>query len=376
MPTIDLNQGVPKKVSKSNQKKADIKNTFNEISAYYDTNPNIAPVGNLFPTDSKYDDGMPDEALSDVRGYRANAQPWYEQSGAMLNQAVVGEIIGGTLMSVGALLEAPEMVYNEFMDKDNEFHNTVFDIGKGMSDWSQEATPIYDTGERFNDPGYWFKNGVSAVSSLSMILPGMAAAKGAQLVGKGLRLGTTASRLFQTGVGALTMRPAEGFREASSVHDSIYQQGMQALSEGKLPNMTEEDVKKAASQAAALDYNMNYINLAFDMIQLGSILKPLGNFTRNVGLLDYKLAKAAGKLPTSKFGKAAYWMAEPGKGLLEQSTEGIEEVINTISQFEGEREGKIKLGLTPDDGSALSDRISGYLGKEETMDSFILTSIS
>ena len=146
---------------------------------------------------------------------------------------------------------------------------------------------------------------------------------------------------------------------------------MQALSEGKLPGMTEEDVKKAASNAAALDYNMNYMNLAFDMIQLGSILKPLGNFTRNVGMLDYKLAKAAGKLPTSKLGKAAYWMAEPGKGLLEQSTEGLEEVWNTISQFEGERRGKQELGLQPEDDSTLMSRISGYLGKEETLDSFI-----
>ena len=110
MPIIDLNQGFPNKVNKSSAKKADIKNTFNEISAYYDTNPSIAPVGNLFSTDSKYDEGMSDEALSDIRGYRANKQPWYEQSGAMLNQAVTGEIIGGTLMSLGALLEAPQMV--------------------------------------------------------------------------------------------------------------------------------------------------------------------------------------------------------------------------------------------------------------------------
>ena len=175
----------------------------------------------------------------------------------------------------------------------------------------------------------------------------MAVAKGAQLVGKGMRLGATASGLLQTGMGALAMRHAENYREASGVYDSIYQQGMQALSDGKLPDMqTEDDVKKAASQAAALDYNSNYINLAFDMIQLGSILKPLGNFTRNVGMLDYKLAKAAGKLPTSKLGKAAYWMAEPGKGLLEQSTEGLEEVWNTISQFEGERRGKQELGLS------------------------------
>lgn len=336
---------------------------------YNSPNPEFA--GNAIGK-SKFDSNIPFESIDNIDRIRAERQPWYEQSGAMLNQAVVGEIIGGTLMSVGALLEAPEMVYNEFMNKDNEFHNAVFDIGKVMSDWSQEATPIYDTGERFNDPGYWFKNGVSVASSLSMLIPGMAVAKGAQLVGKGMRLGTTASGLLQTGMGALAMRHAENYREASGVYDSIYQQGMQALSEGKLPDMqTEDDVKKAASQAAALDYNSNYINLAFDMIQLGSILKPLGNFTRNVGLLDYKLAKATGRLPTSKLGKAAYWMAEPGKGLLEQSTEGIEEVINTISQFEGEREGKIKLGLTPDDNTTLSDRIGGYLGKEETMDSFI-----
>ena len=59
---------------------------------------------------SKFDTGIPFESIGNINRIRAERQPWYKQSGAMLNQAVTGEIIGGTLMSLGALLEAPQMV--------------------------------------------------------------------------------------------------------------------------------------------------------------------------------------------------------------------------------------------------------------------------
>ena len=230
---------------------------------YFDIGKNVENY--LYPTsdfvggirglgESKYDIGIPQDAIYNTARIRAERQPWYEQAGAMLNQAVVGEIIGGTLMAGGSVFEIPEMVLNTLNKSENDFHNAIFDIGKGLSDWAQETTPIYQSGERFSDPGWWFQNGVSVASSLSMMLPGMAAAKGARMLGGAMRLGTTATGLLQTGMGALAMRHAEGFREASGVYDSIYQQGLQAYNEGKLPDIKSEDeIKSIASNAAALD---------------------------------------------------------------------------------------------------------------------------
>ena len=342
---------------------------FEEI--VFDKTPFVksASVGEYNLT-SKFDKGiLPGMDISKVRGER---QPWYEQAGSMLNQAAVGEVLGGTLMSIGSIFEIPEMVANTIDGSDDDFHNFVYDLGKGLSDWTQEATPIYQTGERFGDSGWWFQNGVSIASSLSMLLPGMAAAKVGRGIAKGLSLGRTATDIMGTTVGALTMRHAEGFREASGVYDSIYQQGLQAYNEGRLPEIkSEEELRHIASNAAALDYNLNYLNTAFDFIQLGAILKPFKNLTRNAGLLEYDLAKQVGKLPKSKLGKAAYWMAEPGKGILEQTSEGFEEVVNTIAQFEGERKGKLDLGLEKDDGSTVGERVMDYLGRPETTDSFI-----
>lgn len=41
----------------------------------------------------------------------------------------------------------------------------------------------------------------------------------------------------------------------------------------------------------------NYANLAFDVIQLGALMKPTKAWTRNIGGLEYDLAKGLGKLP-------------------------------------------------------------------------------
>jgi len=47
MPIIDLNQGIPNKVNKSSVKKADIKNTFNETTAWLSIAPDCSYQGCL-----------------------------------------------------------------------------------------------------------------------------------------------------------------------------------------------------------------------------------------------------------------------------------------------------------------------------------------
>lgn len=347
-----------------------ISNTYNLEDILSMNVPSSAPaVMGEYQLTSKYDKGVLPGI--DINKYRGKQQPWYEQLGAATNQAITGEIIGGTLMSLGSLLDAPDIIAGSIGQGEEDFSNWLYEAGKSISDYSRDITPIYQTGERFTDSGWWFQNGVSAASTLSMMLPGMGVAKGVGALGKAMRLGKTAIGIAETGLGALTMRHAENFREASDVYKTIYDRGVEN-------GLDDEDVKKVASNAASLDYTANYANLAFDVIQLGAILRPLKGLTRNVEGITGNLAKAGDELlaapkyaPTSRIGKITQSIVNPAKVGLAEWTEGIEEGINTISQFEGFRQGNIELGLQKDDGSDLTQRVGKYLGTQEMQDAML-----
>ena len=198
--------------------------------------------------------------------------------------------------------------------------------------------------------------------------------RGIGALGKALRLSKTTIGLAETGLGALIMRYVENFREASDVYKTIDSDETRAkLMQKYLPDMQKEidalynvmppidpetgstpqsyidsrkqqedairqrylgkidsDIKKAASSAAALDYTANYANLAFDVIQLGAILRPLKGLTRNVEGITGKLATAGDELlaapkyaPTSRIGKITATITNPAKVGLAEWTEGI-----------------------------------------------------
>lgn len=384
------------------------------------------------------------EDSSFLQSYRANNQPWYEQVGNMLNQAVLGEVVGGTLMSIGALYDPLARMSGTSEDK---FHNFIYELGNDISKWTQEETPIYrDPNKRFSDPAWWFQNGVSLTSSLSMLLPSLGVAKGLQWLTKAsglLKLGTSgvvASDMISTLGGSIAGRHAENFREASGVFDDLikvsensaeqwYQKEIntkrnaielsmqQELSQLPSINVSPEhplyqqlaldryaqeqniknkyaaelesqekqlaeqrEIKKLkghqiASEQASADYTANYANLVFDVIQLGAIMKPFKGLTRGIGntakvLAADELVSGVSRSATSKAGKIMQKVRD--YDLLAQSTEGVEEVVNTISQKETERQGRIEMGVDNDDGSTFGDRlINEHLGSADTWDSFM-----
>lgn len=332
----------------------------------------VEPIGQYFPEElSQYDKNIPLSRISDINVYRGEMQPWYDQAGAFLNQAVIGEIIGGTIMTAGALVGIPELISNYIDKGEFDFSNDLFDAGKKISDWTQEVTPIYQTGERFSDSGWWFQNGVSIASTVSMLVPGMAVAKSVGWLGKTIKLGTTATKLFATGLSALTMRHAENFREANDVFTTTYQENLDK-------GVPEAEARKAASEGASYTYAANYANLVFDLIQMGTILRPLRGLTRNIAPITGKVAKAAdGVLSTAKYtpqsmlGRIGSRLINPAKAGAVELTEGIEEVINTISSYEGSRLARIQGGIEEPDGSTFYDRLGDYFGKAELWDSFI-----
>jgi len=367
---MDINKLYDSNFEQSAIKQFDVKSLYTpeDITGQKQQNFNeyMGGVGGLGKSD--YDTNISRRDIENLPKIRGERQPWYAQAGAFTNQAVVGEIIGGTIMSLGALADVPEMIGNAIDGSENEFSNYIYEAGKSISDWTRNVTPIYQTGERFGDSGWWFQNGVSVASAGSMLIPGMGVAKGVGALAKLGKLGTTATNMAQTGLGALSMRHAENFREASDVYKNIYNDGINA-------GLNEDKVKQAASNAAALDYNMNYANLAFDIIQMGAILKPLSGLTRNISGISGKLAIAADELlttakytPATRFGKIMSRIKDPAKIGLSEWTEGIEEAINTVSQFESTRQGQIDLGLKSDDGSVFTERLGKYLGTQELQD--------
>jgi hypothetical protein len=157
---------------------------------------------------SRYDKGAPPMDLYgyyDINKYRAYQQTALEQFGSFLNQAVIGEVVGGTIQAVGSVLALPEVLQGDF-----DIDNPVYKIGKSLVEWSREATPIYQTGRRFADPGYWFQGMVSAASIASFLIPGGVAYKGVKGLGKLAGLSRTISEMLGVGASSLMSRHVEG----------------------------------------------------------------------------------------------------------------------------------------------------------------------
>ncbi|MFA5634238.1 MAG: hypothetical protein WC973_03755, partial [Candidatus Dojkabacteria bacterium] len=349
-----------------------------------------------------YDDSLTRSQLYDLDRVRAERQPWYEQTGAFIGQAALGEILGGTIMSIGALVEVPEMIYNYLTGEKNDWDNAIFSLGKNISDYSREAMPIYQTGERGWDWGWYMQGLTSAVSAVSMMGPGMAVSKGVGWLAKALKLTTTRSAVASTLLGAGAMRHSENFREAAELYQNFqltpeeqeklvnkYKPAMeeemlaagvifdpenpqaatqeniarQEAIRAKYAKLLEEDIEAAKQMGTAMAYNANWINYGFDVLQLGAVLRPFKALTRG-GTIGSKVAAAHDAtvtgtklLPKSWAGRVGQRIWDPAKVGLSEWTEGVEELINSVSAIEGERAARIQLGVEKDDGSTITDRV-------------------
>ena len=84
----------------------------------------------------------PEFGIEYLNDRRAQAQGSGEQFVNMLNQAIVGEIIGGTVEGVGYLLDLKQ--YGDLLrGTEQDFGNWFSDIGKDIKAWTQEVSPVY-----------------------------------------------------------------------------------------------------------------------------------------------------------------------------------------------------------------------------------------
>ena len=260
----------------------------------------------------------------DFEYLKAKEQPWTHQAAGFLNQAAVGEIVGGTIESSGYLTELPSIIKG-LLTSEEEFqkrlvsaqNNPLVQTGEEMKEWARAVTPILQTGEGFNmgDPGWWFSNGVSIASSLSLMIPAMGATKGIGLIGKGIaRLGkrgaavskafggtSKAGQLARRGVTQATIsRHMENMLESSGTFKDVYQQRLTQVNPktGKL--FTKEEATKSASSAASHNYKVGWTMLAQDIIQyslLGKYTNPVtGRSVNKIEEAVYGSLKKGGKV--------------------------------------------------------------------------------
>lgn len=250
----------------------------------------------------------------------------------LLNQAIVGEIIGGTIEGFGAL---GDLIFEGF---DGDFENAVTNAGSELREWTQEVTPIFlRNPSKGWDPGSWnwWMNGfVSVASTLSLFIPAAGTVRAVGMVGKGLgmagkamrasaragklgkkslrfQLGTALSKVPRAGgkagqaigsmaLGGTAMRYMENYREAAETAITSYDKNLEffqddaawerflSSKEGKQwlkdnpdvklddPYLREKAAQYIAGHAAKHSFSMNFANLAFDMLQYGLVFGHLG----------------------------------------------------------------------------------------------------
>tara|TARA_R100000655_G_scaffold2992_2_gene11229 strand:- start:2955 stop:19061 length:16107 start_codon:yes stop_codon:yes gene_type:complete len=348
-----------------------------------------------------------------LRKARAVNQSWQEQVGAFANQALLGEVVGGTISAIGSIFEIPTLIYEKAAGETSDFNNGVISLGNDLIEWTRDATPIYRENPNqawdVGDFGWWASNAVSVASAASMLVPAKATMSGMSWLNKistklgkstggklgnflqtGANMGQIGKNITKAGVSALVMRHAENTRESFGVVNDVNQELSQTFQDeekwaeaqeseaaDELRERGLEVTKKnlaehIASRAGWRSYNVNFSNIIFDFIQAGALLKGTGITRSKVksGKVKSKLAdkrktglsaeaqkQAQQKLDdiaNSKFTK----VSNAAGVLARQSTEGLEEMINFIGEKEGHVLAKQLLG---EDDSTFSQRLGEYL---------------
>ena len=340
----------------------------------------------------------------------AVAQSPWEALGNGLYRGVFGEIIGGTIAGFGALGN------RSLWEGDYSERNLLERMGNAMMEGANEDAAIYERNPgaafQWGDAAWWGKNLPSMMSTISMMIPGMAVGKGAGLVGKGLRMGAgavqkaakvgakaekvlgVAGDLFQEGLktagGAVAMRHAENMREAHGVFEQAKSEFLSdfkpvgaykgteawkqfqehiAKEEGKARKPTKAELADfVAAQAAKKTYAVNSYNLAFDMMQFHALGKMMKG-TRGAfkGAAAARAAGATkGAVRMARLGGVAKFVA------LDMGTEGIEEMVNYVGTEEGMYNMRNSLGL---EESRLEDRLKEYTDDDHFWESGFLGAI-
>ena len=304
-PSFDFNQFQTTGIQNAKQKAADLGRSFN-------LSKGDANLNEFFSKVKKQREYTIAKANSENQGFLG-------EFGGFLAQATA-EIIGGTIEGAGYLLDVNSLLSGEFGEG-----NWFSDLGSSLKDWTHEVAPIYmdpDDEGKFApwSSEWWFSNGVSVASALSIMIPVAGWTRGVSLIGKGLKGISTATKAAKaTNKGAKIndivresskykktfdslMGKAGSTRFKNAVHQGVVSRHIESNMEAAgvyeeeyekvLAETGDEQLaKNAASAAASMSYNLNSAMVLQDIPQyflLGRSMKASRAFT------SFKAAKAAG----------------------------------------------------------------------------------
>lgn len=236
---------------------------------------------------------------------RAQNQNNWAQFGGFLNQAIVGEVVGGTIEGFGLLAD---MVYASDSSKPEYWlgdrGNLLTEFGGAMREWTQETTPIYaeNAGEMdFSDPAFWFQGGVSVATFASLAIPTSFAVRSLGMLGKASRIGK--------GLKALSALKFTKFGQATNAVKASKWAATLAKNEGrgtKLANAALNMIKGAPNAVAS-----GYISRQLEStMEGGGVFDELMQEYESMGFTTMEARKAAaiGAARTVEIDKALLMM--------------------------------------------------------------------
>lgn len=229
---------------------------------------------------------------------RAQGQSGWQILGRSAMNAVFGVILGEGIASIGYMADAPGYMYRALSDAPGDItdekgtlregrkgqpyeRNFLSKFGHTISDYFFDNFEVYQTeqaqegginpfksGSRVRDATFWGANAPSVVSSLTLMIPSFAAARGARLLAgaMGLQQSARAAKSMEVIGSALLSRHNYNMMEGYDLMDrqvELYQDRGYLYS----------DAKNMAALDAGRFYSTGYLNLWKDMIQWTALLR-------------------------------------------------------------------------------------------------------
>ena len=322
----------------------------------------------------------------EIRRNAAKYQSNWEKFGNMLIQGIGNEVVISTLKAFSDLYDIGYSALTE----DGHVGSYVNPVGQELEkimDYNREQFEIFlkNPEKNFDATDFgWYTNGlISAASTISLFIPGIAVEKGLGLAAKGVKMATGLNKELSLvgnaimkskrlraaaaagkvnrlktinaldaatslGVNALTSRTIEGRQEAREVYRSNYNRLVDELSnmsEGEYAeflennkgrgyeNMGIEDIAKDIAEIGAFDtFKNDYAMLLMDVLQYAGISKLFSK--KLFGKMAGEEIRDMNKQLISGIGKGSteYLKQFSAKSLASSATSGIKDIFkNGIS---------------------------------------------
>lgn len=302
------------------------------------------PIGNVFQPYGgvkDIDERLDVEDLGDIPEARAQAQTGLERTGNALGQLLTEAAIG-TPEAISYMLDFEELT-NADKQAQEGFDNEVAKVLREIKeDISENIFPIYrskqsysdDIFERMSDPTWWASQGKTVGTSLSFILPALAA--GAVTGGAGFAE-------IAPIVSALASRKAESVMEGNQAFQQEYDRYMKETKPDGTP-YTDQEARTLAGQTASSVVKGNAALLPLDLLQYATMMKAFSPLTK--------------MLSTAKSAVSPLAVKAFDVGVMGVLGEGAEEGYQAVVQNEAIK--SVREGVTPF-GTGFGDRLSEYI---------------